>query len=72
MYETYEERFRRHEATAKARREQADYIAGALLKIQIMGLTYPECMVECVVPQGINPMRWKAMIHHALQNGIPE
>ena len=53
-------------------RECRDAIAAAVLKIQMMGLTFPACMVECPPPKDIHPLRWRAMIQSALQNGIPE
>jgi hypothetical protein len=72
FYETREDRYKRLEAAYKARREQEDSVSSALLKIEMMGLTFPECMVQCPVPDGIHPLRWRAMIQHALKNGIPE
>lgn len=70
--ETYAEKFARYQLQEKRRKELIGHVSAALLKIQMMGLTFPECMVECEAPEGIHPLRWRAIIKSALQNGIPE
>ncbi len=46
-------------------RWQMDMVASAVLKLDMMGLTPENGMVECPPPKGINPFRWKAMVVHA-------
>ena len=49
------------------RREQLDAVGASVLKLQMMGLTPENGMVECPPPRGINPFRWKAMVIHAFK-----
>lgn len=70
--ESYAEMIARQNLQMERRRNIQQAVSAALLKIQMKGLTFPDCMVECPVPDGIHPLRWRAMIKSALQNGIPE
>ena len=71
--ESYAEMIVRQNLQMERRRDIEEAISAALIKIDMMGLTFPECMVECPVPNGIHPSRWRAMIQQALRNGgMPE
>ncbi len=45
-----------------ARKLQIEAVSSAIIKLQIMGLTPENGMVECPCPEGIHPSRWTAMI----------
>jgi hypothetical protein len=47
---------------AMNRRDQLDRVSSAVLKLEMMGLTPYNGMVECPPPDGIDPFRWKAML----------
>ena len=47
---------------AMNRRDQIDRVSSAVLKLEIMGLTPYNGMIECPPPNGVDPFRWKAMI----------
>jgi len=50
------------------RRHQLEAVYSALLKLEMMGLTLENGMVECNPPEDINPLRWKAMLVFAVNN----
>lgn len=72
MSETREQVIARMHTQLLRIREQNEHLSAALLKLQIMGLTPENGMVELEVPNGISPARWKAMVTHAFYNGIPD
>lgn len=52
------------------RRNQLNAVASAVLKLDMLGLTLENGMIECPPPSDIHPFRWKAMLNHAIVNGI--
>lgn len=44
----------------------------AALKLDMMGLTPENGMVECPAPEGVDSARWKAMVTNIFKNGAPK
>ena len=72
MRETQAEYIARMMIQYKRIEEQNNYLASALLKLQVMGLTLENGLSELPPPNGVHPSRWKAMLTHAYNQGIPE
>lgn len=72
MSETREQMFARLHRQMKLREELNEHVSAAILKLQMLGLTPENGMVELPVPEGIHPMRWKAVVKSAFRQGIPE
>ncbi len=60
-----------HEAYTN-KRIQKEAVASAVMKLQMLGLTIDNGMVECPPPDKVHPFRWRAMIASAMNNGMPE
>lgn len=69
--ETRQEYFQRMLIQYERIEKQNVYLRNALLKLQLMGLTPENGVVELEVPEGITPERWKAMVIHAYREGVP-
>ena len=50
------------------RRLQIEAVSSAILKLQMLGLTPENGMVECPPVHNIDPLRWRAMIRHFFYN----
>lgn len=71
MSETRAEKFARMYKQMQLKQAQKDAVAAAMLKLDMMGLTVENGMVECPPPEGTHPSRWKAMLKSVERNGFP-
>ena len=68
---TPDEKMMLHARAWNDRREQIDAVSSATIKLEMMGLTPENGMVECPPPSNIDPLRWRAMIRnfwHCIRN----